>query len=178
MKSRRIVELIILFTTLSLVILSAQVVYCHRIYMKLINVTESDNHVDIKVRVYFGGFGGASNVPIYIYSPDCQQYSICPPTNCKPYKVFKTDEHGFAVIKIPKLSGKWILAAIADPAHRVCKFIQIKETAKGKLGAEVSSKEVVPPLIDVLKVPEYVAAAIGVVVLIVIAFITKLFTKR
>ena len=140
--------------------------------MKLNIVNKTNYYLVIKVRVYFGGFGGASNVPIYVYSPNCKDYSTCPPQNCKPVKVYKTDERGFAIIEIPKIAGKWILAAIADPAHRVCKIVKVEEQS-----IEVSSEKVIPPLIDILKVHEYIGALIGITILTIIAFLSKLFVK-
>jgi len=128
-----------------------------------------------------------TTMPIYVYSPDCKEYSICPPQNCKPIKVYRTDKYGFAVIEIPKITGKWILAAIADPAHRVCKIVEIEKTSVGKeqsteltqskTSIKISSEEMLPSLIDILKVPEYIGALIGIVILITIAFLSKLFVR-
>jgi len=147
-------------TTLVVLIVLSPAVHAHAIRAKILNTTE---YVWLKVKVYFPGTGPAKNIPVNIYSPECKEYTLCPP-ECTPFMITKTDSDGYVEIMVPKVEGIWIVAAIADPAHRVCKRINISKTGVMITGSE--SIEMPEPLLALAGIGYFLGIA-GIAMIII-----------
>jgi len=115
---------IVLALAILLVALLCVVAHAHAIRMKIRSVELVDGKVLIKGRVYFPGAGPAVNTPVYAYPPGCES-TVCPP-ECKPAAKNRTDSRGWFTLCIPAVNGTWIIAAVHDPAHVVCREVTIR----------------------------------------------------